>query len=193
MNATTKKKAAPKKKAVAVIKETPVASLPVTQTEQVMNSLMASIASGDLAPEQLKMVLDAQERILDKQAKQDYSVAMQAVQFEMPSVKKNKTNTQTKSGYADLDAMIKTVTPVYTKHGFSLTFSQADSPLELHVRVLCDVMHVGGWTERNKQVDIPLDINGNKRQGKQNKSSRHWLGVQLWSPVSNSNDFQPNH
>ena len=180
MNATTKKKAAPKKKAQAMVagnKEfvtaESVQALPATQTEQVMNSLMASIASGDLAPEQLKMVLDAQERILDKQAKQDYSIAMQAVQAKMPSIKKNKENTQTNSRYADLDAIIKTITPIYTLEGFSLSFDTTDSPLELHIRVVCDVMHVGGWSKR-KQVDVPLDLMGIK--GAVNKTKVHGTG-----------------
>ena len=171
MKATTKKKAAPKKRLAN--KSTGLQAPAQTQTEQVMSSLMTSIASGDLEPELLKMVLDAQERILDRQAKQEYSIAMQAVQAEMPAVKKNQENKQTHSNYADLDAVIKTVTPIYTKHGFSLSTNTIDSPLEFHIRLLTDVMHVGGWSEQ-KQIDIPLDMVGLK--GGESKTKVHGTG-----------------
>ena len=171
MNATTKKKAAPKKRMAKVTQKEIV--VPVSPAEAAMNSMMVALESGTLTPEQMSIVLDNQERIIDKQSKQSYSQAMSRCQGAMPSVGKNKANTQTRSEYADLDAVIKTIKPVYTSHGFGLSFSEEDSPKENHVRVVCDIMHVDGWSEQ-KHVDVPLDLAG--IGGKTNKTMVHGTG-----------------
>lgn len=149
-----------------------------TQSTQVMNALVTQLNSGNLQPEQLGMVLDAQERVLDRQAKQDFSIAMAECQSEMPNILKTKRNDQTNSNYESLDALNKVVSPVYTSHGFSISFGtdtapDGDNPM---IRVTAEVAHRGGWS-KDYHYDLPYDLAGIK--GSINKTKIHASGSTL--------------
>ena len=145
----------------------------VTQTSQVMTSLMGALDSGNLQPEQLGMILDAQERVLDRQAKQDFNIAMAECQSEMPQILKAQYNEQTRSNYEGLDGLNKMISPVYTKHGFGISFGTDDCPREDFERVTAELMHKGGWN-KTYHYDLPLDIAGIK--GSVNKTKIHATG-----------------
>ena len=150
----------------------------VTQSAQVMNSLTTQLESGTLQPEQLGMILDAQERVLDRQAKQDFANAMADCQAEMPDILKTKDNNQTHSKYESLDALNKAISPVYTKHGFSISFGtdtahEIDNPM---IRVTAEVSHRGGWS-KDYHYDLPYDSAG--IAGTINKTKIHASGSTL--------------
>ncbi len=161
------------KKELAAKEESNVVALPTTQTSQVMNSLMGALDSGNLQPEQLGMILDAQERVLDRQAKQDFNIAMAECQSEMPQILKAQYNEQTRSNYEGLDGLNKMISPVYTKHGFGISFGTDDCPREDFERVTAELMHKGGWN-KTYHYDLPLDIAGIK--GSVNKTKIHATG-----------------
>ncbi len=140
------------------------------QSSRVLNSLTNALDKGKLAPEQLSMVLDAQERIMDRQAKQEFILAMADAQAAMPEIIKNKYNKHTKSHYESLDGLNALVSPVYTEHNFSVSFGTADCPLENFMRITANVAHRGGHVEPY-QYDLPYDLAG--PQGTQNKSKTH--------------------
>ena len=146
--------------------------IPMTQEATVLQSLQKAVESGADA-DSLTKILDMQERILNRQAEMEYTSAMVRTQQKMPVIEKNRTNDQTRSEYADLEAINKAITPIYTAEGFSLSFGTEDSPLELHVRVVCDVMHLAGHSKRH-YCDIPLDMTGLK--GNTNKTKTHGTG-----------------
>ena len=60
-----------KKKTIATVKKQELAH--PSQSDGIMNSLTAAIESGKLTVEQLPIMLDAQERILDRQAREIYA------------------------------------------------------------------------------------------------------------------------
>jgi len=145
----------------------------VTQTSQVMTSLMGALDSGNLQPEQLGMILDAQERVLDREAKQNFNIAMAECQSEMPQILKAKYNEQTRSNYEGLDGLNKMISPVYTRHGFGISFGTDDCPREDFERITAELMHKGGWN-KVYHYDLPLDIAGIK--GSVNKTKIHATG-----------------
>src|SRR6185436_6685763 len=51
--------------------------------------------------------------------------------------------------------------PIYTKHGFALSFNTAEGAPENYVRVVCNVSHDGGHS-RQFQIDMPADGKGAK-------------------------------
>lgn len=124
----------------------------------------------------LQKLVALQERILDRQAEQEFAVAMRQTQAEILPVLKNRKNTQTDSNYATLEALNKAVVPVYTRHGFSLSFGTEDSPTAGYIRIVCDVFHIGGHTRRY-HFDLPLDDSG--IAGKTNKTKVHASGSTL--------------
>jgi hypothetical protein len=114
----------------------------------------------------IQQILEMQEHILDRNAKQAFNAAMVRAQRNMPVVRKNMKNTQTGSKYAGYDSIVKICQPVYTKEGFSVTFYQGsgtvDHPLSEGINRICaDVMHEEGHT-KTVYADIPVETTGIK-------------------------------
>lgn len=111
--------------------------------------------------DKLQKMIELQERLLDRQAQDEFRISMSEAQSEMRSVAKDAYNPQTRSRFASHEALDDALRPVYTKYGFSQSFDTADSPLPEHVRVVCEVSHRGGFT-RPYHIDIPADGKGAK-------------------------------
>ncbi len=111
--------------------------------------------------EQLSRLMDLQERWEKARAIEAYNRAMNACQGELPVIVKDAENTQTRSAYARLETVVFAMTPVLAKNGFSLSFSEVDSPRPDWVRVECTVMHTGGHTVQH-HGDFPVDGIGAK-------------------------------
>lgn len=120
---------------------------------------MASDASID--PMKIEKFLDVKERILAKQAETDFNAALNAAQAEMGRVATDAKNNQTHSSYATYAAIDRMLRPIYTAHGFALSFGTAEGAPAEHVRVVCDLSHRGGHTKRY-QSDVPCDGKGAK-------------------------------
>lgn len=146
--------------------------LPAVANEFV--AMMERLATNkDVDPDKLGKLLDLQERILDRNAKAAFATAMNACQMEMQPIKRNARNQQTSSNYANLEAVNRAAIPIYTKHGFSLSFGNGETTQPECIRITCDVSHVGGHT-KPYFYDCPIDIAG--LQGKANKTRTHAFG-----------------
>lgn len=128
-------------------------------------SIMAVIARAASDPatdvDKLERLMGMYERLESRKAEQAYNEAMSAAQQEIGVVGVNRTNTQTKSKYATYDALDRHVRPIYVKHGFSLSFDTAEGAPADHIRLICRVGHIGGFT-RTHHVDMPADGKGAK-------------------------------
>ncbi|WP_373078649.1 ERF family protein [Zhongshania sp.] len=136
---------------------------PLMQIEpaQVVNMIERIAVDPNANPERMHQMLDFLERLNSKDAKQRFSAAMATCQADMSPVATDATNNQTRSKYATYAALDRALRPIYTQHGFSLSFDTADSPLEQHVRVVCYVEHLSGHS-RTHHIDIPADGKGAK-------------------------------
>lgn len=148
---------------------------PTAQSETAAILSMIARAASDPAVDinKLERLWEMQERALARQAEQVYAGAMTDAQAAMPPIQKNRTNTQTNSRYADLQAVNAAVTPVYTSHGFALSFGTEPSDLADHVRVVCEVMHRDGHSKKYG-YDSPIDDVG--IAGNTNKTLTHGRG-----------------
>ena len=142
-------------------------------TEQPPTDLIALAIEHKADVDTLERLFALRERDDAAVARRAFFTAMQAVQTEAPRVVKDSKNTQTGSAYAKLESIAKAIRPVYTAHGFSLSYGTEDSPREGYVRITCDVMHVGGHMVP-RHVDMPLDDVGIK--GNVNKTPTHAHG-----------------
>lgn len=155
----------------AVVKsETPEAA-PQAATILEIISRAANDPNTDVA--KTEKLLELYERIAGKNAEVAFNAAMKDCQEEMPRILRDASNTQTNSKYALLETINKAIVPVYTKHGFSLSFGSADCPLADHARITCLVSHSAGYS-RSYQADVPLDLTGMK--GTPNKTRTHAFG-----------------
>ncbi len=116
------------------------------------------------------------ERLAARQAEQQFNQAMRDAQAEIKPVFRNRPNEQTRSRYADLQAVSEAIDPIVTRHGFSQSFGTDQSPLEGHYRVTCKLAHVGGHS-RDYFGDVPSDTVGMK--GTANKTATHGFGSSM--------------
>lgn len=74
--------------------------------------------------------------------REEYHDEMSAVQAEMKAVVRNAFNAETRSKHATLEAVDDAIRPIYTKRGFSLSFSQADNDSP-EIKIICVVRRRG--------------------------------------------------
>jgi len=150
------------KKEVAVV--TPIQTTPQTL-------LNIAIEKGaDL--EKLEKLMDLQIKWESNQARKAYHVAMAAFKAHLPTVVKDKTNSQYKSKYASEDALINTINPELSKHGLSATFDFAQTGDE--IKVTCNITHADGHRE-SVSLSGKADGSGSKNPLQQIKSTTTYL------------------
>lgn len=161
------------KKAVAT--ESP-ASLPVSVEAESMSMIERILTNcPTIDPANLEKMVALQTQILDRNAKQAFASSMSMAQEEMSalSIVKQAENSQTSSKYARLGAIIRAISPIYTKHGLALSFGSEEAVIAGTIRIVCDVSHELGF-EKRYTIDMPLD--GQGIQGKVNKTGPHAFG-----------------
>ncbi len=155
----------------ALMKQDQLPGMP--EPANILDVIARAANDPDTDVSKMEKLLEMYERISAKNAEVAFNAGMKAAQEEMPRILRNKPNQQTNSRYADLEQVNAAIVPVYTKHGFSLSFGTADCPGEGHFRITCLVSHVSGHS-RNYQADVPNDMTGMK--GNQNKTATHGFG-----------------
>jgi hypothetical protein len=139
-------------------------------------SLMQVIAAAAANPQvdvsKMQALLEMKMRLDQIAAEQAFNLAMKAAQDEMVPIVRNCQNSQTGSKYASLEQIDYEIRPIYTKHGFSLSFNSPDVAAG-ELRLSCDVRHIGGYTKAYF-LQGALDLTGPK--GTQNKTSIMALG-----------------
>jgi len=139
--------------------------------ENNMISVIERMASNpDVDVDKLERIMAMQERMIDKSAEQDWSIAMVNTQQSMPLIPVTGKNPQTNSGFAKLEVINRLITPVYTENGFSVSFSQEKSEFEDCIKIVGVVSHSGGHSKRY-EYDSPIDDKGIK--GTVNKTPTH--------------------
>lgn len=111
--------------------------------------------------EKIERLMALWERNEAKKAEAAFNAGMSAAQKDIRPVVADEYNSQTQSKYASYEALDAEVRPIYTKHGFGLSFDTGfDAPPE-HVRVLCYCTHSGGH-KHTYHIDMPADGKGPK-------------------------------
>ncbi|MFA6046369.1 MAG: ERF family protein [Phycisphaerales bacterium] len=145
-------------KAVALV---PTDGLPLAESAQPEPASMFERLLKDPAmdPEKMERFMAMQERVTAKTAEAEFNAAMSQAQADIHPIAADAENPQTRSRYASYWALDKALRPIYTQHGFGLSFDTADAPASDWVRVICYVTHAGGHS-RTYHADIPADGKG---------------------------------
>jgi hypothetical protein len=88
-----------------------------------------------------------------------FNAAMSSAQREMRPVAADAFNPSTRSKYASYEAIHSALRPIYTSHGFGLSFNTAAAEQSDHVVILCLVTHEMGHS-REYRLDMPADGKG---------------------------------
>lgn len=127
-----------------------------------MVAMMERLAlNPDLPVEKLEKLLDMQLRIRAMEAETAFNASMTAAQSEMRRVSADANNPQTNSKYASYGQLDRALRPIYTKHGFSVSFDEGPAPTPDVVLALAYVSHAGGHT-RTYRKTMPIVTTGIK-------------------------------
>jgi len=157
----------------------PAEQLPAEVTEMntgVLAVIERAVRDPSVDIDKMERLLAMQERVMAEDSKRQFINALRAAKSEIKPVAKNRFNDQTKSAYANLEAVADACDPILDRNGFVLTFGTGQADLPGHYRITCDVMHIGGH-ERHYFADVPADMTGMK--GNQNKTQTHGYGSTL--------------
>lgn len=148
--------------AIAMQPTGPVTQLPTqSETSAVLSMIERAARDPSVDIDKLKQLMEMREKAELQAAERAFNRAMKAAQAEMRPISADAENSQTRSRYATYAKLDMALRPIYTKHGFALSFDEADSPKPEHVRVLCYVSHDDGFT-RTYRKDMPADGKGAK-------------------------------
>ena len=120
-----------------------------------------AVLNPEIDVEKMERLLAMKERIDARAAEAAFNAAMAEAQSEMGRVSADGTNPQTRSRYATYGNLDRHLRPIYSRHGFALSFGTDDAPLAEYVRVTCHVSHRAGHS-RDYRCDMPADGKGAK-------------------------------
>ena len=138
----------------------PVPSAPISESASLLQTIERLAIHPSANPDQVERFLSMYERITAQRNEREFNDRMATAQKEMRPVAADANNPQTKSKYASYAALDRALRPVYTQHGFALSFNTSPDAPESHVRVICDVTNAGHT--RRYQIDMPADGKGAK-------------------------------
>lgn len=140
--------------------ETQIVSQPQSETASMIQMIERAALNPDVDIEKMERLWAMKERMDNRNAEVAFNAAMSQAQSEMGRVSADAVNPQTRSKYASYAALDKALRPIYSNHGFSLSFDTGETVSEM-VRVVCHVAHKDGHS-RSYHADMPSDGKGAK-------------------------------
>lgn len=164
--------------AIALQVKGPVMPVPVQHDERAVVFSMIERLARDPAVDidKLERIMALQRQMTLDRAEMEYAEAMSACQNEMEPIRKDAENKQTKSNYATYHALDRALRPIYTKHGFEVTFDTADASQPDHILILCMITHKGGHKRIHR---APMACDGKGAKGGDVMTKTHAMGSAL--------------
>ena len=120
----------------------------------------------------IEKFMDLRERWEKNEARKAFHVAMAVFKANLPTVVKDKTNSQYKSKYVSEAALINTINPELSKQGLSASFDFAQEGD--NIKVTCNITHAKGHRE-SVSLSGKADGSGSKNPLQQIKSTATYL------------------
>ena len=162
--------------------------IPAPATD-LLESITAAARDPAVDVAKIQVLLETAERLAKFTREREFNNAMRACQEEIGPIARTAENKHTGGAYTPLEAIDREIKPVYTSHGFVMSFGSTAATNEHSVRVTCDVRHQSGHTVRY-ELEGELDSTGMK--GTQNKTPitalgstvthlRRYLTLMIWN------------
>lgn len=140
---------------------------PATEREPIQQSALVSMiervaTSPEVPIDKLERMLDMQERIWAKEARDAFFAAFARMQADMPEIPERgeiKVRGVVQSRYALFEDIVQVAKPVLQKHGFSLLHKSRVEDGQMIVTGI--LAHEGGHAETD-EIPLPFDTSGNK-------------------------------
>ena len=134
------------------------------QTQNMLEIIAQAASSASVDPAKFHSILDAQERILNRAAEEQFNTDFLALQEALPPLTKDGA-VKNKSGgvqsrYVKFETIQKVITPVMRRYGFSISYDIDEGGQDILVRAT--LRHRGGHKVTYGPMRLPRDESGNK-------------------------------
>jgi ERF superfamily len=133
-----------------------------TQLPAVLSDAMTTLdraLQNKTDPAMIERLYDLIDNIQMREAEKRFNADFVAAQADMGPITADATNPQTRSKYATYAQLDRAVRPIYTKHGFAVTFTEEQSYDPTMRRIVGFLAHRDGFIRRY-QIDVPREIKG---------------------------------
>ncbi|GJE26266.1 hypothetical protein LKMONMHP_1115 [Methylobacterium organophilum] len=158
---------------IVTAEERPAPVSAQSETVAILSMIERAARDPSIDLDRMERLFEMREKMVARERETAFNAAMAAAQAEMPRVLRDAANSHTQSRYARLETIAKKITPIITRHGFSLSFDTGEPARPGEIRIVCSVAHKDGHT-RTHQVDLPSDTAG--AQGNRNKTPVQGFG-----------------
>lgn len=138
----------------------------------VMDILSNAVLSGNVSVDVIERLTKLQREQVEYQAMVEFNKGMHRCQQQMKRISADMENPQTRSRYASYAQIDRTIRPIYTDEGFSLSFGDGEPIASEFIRIICYVSHVDGHT-RMYHKDMPIVTTGPKGNDVMTKVHAH--------------------
>lgn len=146
-----------------VIIDQPRDIAPVNETTAIIQVIERAAANPNVDIDKMERLLEMQERIMARNAKNAFASAFATMQPELPVIKERGGITDrsgnVQSRYALWEDMNEAIRPALAKHGFSLSFRTGYEGDKIVVTGV--LLHREGHSEETT-MHLPLDMSGSK-------------------------------
>jgi hypothetical protein len=161
------------------------------EDNSIINVIAKAAADPNVDVAKLEKLLNMQERVMDKQAENDYNIAMANLQPKIPQI--DRTRKADKSKYAPYEEIDRVLRPLYTEAGFSISFnSRIEGDKMLYTASLA---HKGGHS-KTADIVLPADTSGSKNalqaMGSTTSYAKRYLLSMLFNVVTTEEDNDGN-
>ena len=141
--------------------------------DSMQSAIINIVKDKSIDHEKLKCVLEMQMLMEDRQAKNDFKIALAKFQTECPAIHKTKSvknkNNVVMYKYAPLDEMVSIIRPFLSQNGLAFSFSITKENDGIELCLITSISHVSGHTEDSKyyfdpngKVQIMTEAQGRK-------------------------------
>ena len=124
-------------------------------TPSLMTVILKASRDPNMDVAKLSALIALQERVAANQARSEYTRALAQVAAEVEPIRKDATNPTFGRKYATLSAIDAALRPVYSRHGFSVSYGTVPAPSG-SIGVSCTIAHEAGHMETLSLI-APLD------------------------------------
>jgi len=160
--------------AVVQVQAVPQQHLQVSEDVAMVSMVERMARDPSVDVDKLARILELRYQLLEQAAMTKFNTALAEAQGEMEAVRKDCQNPSTRSRYASFYALDAAVRPVYTAHGFTVSFdtdpNASRDPLELMVVAY---VSLGAYTRTYK---IPMPADGKGARGGEVMTRTHAIG-----------------
>jgi hypothetical protein len=138
-------------------------SLPVEAATSILSVIERAARSPDVDLDKMERLLAMQERIVEREAKAAYAASLARMQPELPIIGERggikDKNGRVQSTYALWEDVVGLITPVLSRHDFSLSFRTSSDATSVTVTGV--LAHAMGHSEQTS-LTLPFDASGSK-------------------------------